>query len=111
MAARISSASTMRGGQGPESIPGGGDMRALNSKSITSRGGTVDELFLGRSNEVNEFQRVLQLATPRRRLSRQAPAGPDEAYVVMVYGLGESASRLCCADYEKSPRAAMYAGQ
>jgi tetratricopeptide (TPR) repeat protein len=48
----------------------------------------LDEPFLGRSNELLEFEQVLRLAAPQRRLSRQVPDGPDEAHVILVYGLG-----------------------
>jgi tetratricopeptide (TPR) repeat protein len=48
----------------------------------------MTDLFVGRTTELDEFRRVLELASPSGRPSRRATLAPDEAHVVLVCGLG-----------------------
>jgi tetratricopeptide (TPR) repeat protein len=48
----------------------------------------MGKLFVGRATEIEEFRRVLELARPDGQLKRNSADGPDEAHVVLIYGLG-----------------------
>jgi tetratricopeptide (TPR) repeat protein len=48
----------------------------------------VERQFVGRATEIEEFRRVLTLARRGKPLGPDSTDGPDEAHVVLIYGLG-----------------------
>jgi Flp pilus assembly protein TadD len=64
----------------PAAEPPAGDLGSVFGQSTVPRPGTP-ELFVGRTNEQDEFRRVLELASGAAGL-------PDEAHVVVAHGLG-----------------------